>query len=82
MYVAPTTVNGNTGLGVGLGGNAYGFAGGGGARVAGVGPENAGLGAGGLPGHIETRTAADGRVYFVNNRTHVTSWTPPLAENW
>lgn len=37
----------------------------------------------GLPGYIEIRVnAADGRTYYVNHRTQVTSWTPPPREDW
>lgn len=39
-------------------------------------------GGGALPGHIEVRTNADGRVYYVNHRTKVTSWAPPPREDW
>eukprot|EP00752_Nemacystus_decipiens_P004462 g4075.t1 len=36
----------------------------------------------GLPGYIEIRTHADGRTYYVNHRTKVTSWVPPPKEDW
>lgn len=40
-------------------------------------------GDGGLPGYIEVRVdAANGRKYYVNHRTEVTSWTPPREEDW
>lgn len=40
-------------------------------------------GEGGLPGYIEVRVdAVDGRKYYVNHRTEVTSWTPPREEDW
>lgn len=32
-----------------------------------------------LPDHIESRTTADGRLYYVNHRTQETSWTPPVG---
>lgn len=42
----------------------------------------AGVGELGLPGYIEVRTHADGRTYYVNHRTKVTSWVPPPREDW
>ncbi|CAN0544935.1 unnamed protein product, partial [Ectocarpus sp. 12 AP-2014] len=42
----------------------------------------AGVGEGRLPGYIEVRTHADGRTYYVNHRTKVTSWVPPPREDW
>lgn len=41
-----------------------------------------GVGGLGLPGYIEIRTHADGRTYYVNHRTKVTSWAPPPKEDW
>lgn len=35
-----------------------------------------------LPPHIEVRTAEDGRVYYLNHRTKVTSWTVPPPSDW
>lgn len=37
---------------------------------------------GGLPSHIEARTANDGRIYYLNHRTQATSWTPPAPADW
>ena len=58
----------------------------GGARVFGGGVSDLGRddpGVGGLPGYIEVRVnAANGRTYYVNHRTQVTSWTPPPKEDW
>lgn len=69
--------------------------GGGGARVGGDGRDHtaaAGWGGGGgqevrdsgsgLPRHIEVRTNAAGRTYYVNHRTKVTSWVTPPREDW
>lgn len=56
-------------------GSGGGGSGGGGARVG-------GNGSGGLPEHIDVRTNADGRTYYVNHRTKVTSWVPPPREDW
>ncbi|CAM9490348.1 unnamed protein product [Pylaiella littoralis] len=36
----------------------------------------------GLPRHIEVRTNAAGRTYYVNHRTKVTSWVTPPREDW
>lgn len=58
---------------------------GGGGGGGGVGGGVAAGGAGGdlgLPGYIEIRTHADGRTYYVNHRTKVTSWVPPPKEDW
>lgn len=66
------------------GGNG-GYGGGGGVvplpgPVRGSGPGAAGGGS--LPGHIEVRTNENGRVYYVNHRTKVTSWVVPPREDW
>lgn len=55
------------------------FGGGGGV---GEGVAAGGAGNVGLPGYIEIRTHADGRTYYVNHRTQVTSWVPPSKEDW
>lgn len=58
---------------------------GGGSGGGGVGGGVAAGGVGGdlgLPGYIEIRTHADGRTYYVNHRTKVTSWVPPPKEDW
>lgn len=58
------------------------FGGGGGGGGIGGGVAPGGVGDLGLPGYIEIRTHADGRTYYVNHRTQVTSWVPPPREDW
>lgn len=58
------------------------FDGGGGGGYGSGGARVGGDGSGGLPGHIDVRTNADGRTYYVNHRTKVTSWVPPPREDW
>lgn len=58
----------------------------GGGGGVGFGHASGGMGGGeggeGLPGYIEVRTHKDGRTYYVNHRTQVTSWVPPPREDW